>query len=72
MERAASNKSVIIQIMIEDMQLNDKFSFIIENSQRTVIQQIDNSQENVINLVSRISNILELTSKQKKEIVLLV
>lgn len=63
MERAASNKSVIIPIMIEDMQLNDKFSFIIGNSQRTVIQQIDNSQENVINLVSRISNILELTSK---------
>lgn len=67
MERAATYRNLIIPIMIEDMKLNDKFSFIIGTSQITAIKQIDDSQENVINLIERLNNILGLTQEQKEE-----
>lgn len=64
-ERAIHFGRIIIPIKIEIMETNEKFSFMLGNIQCITINQIDNSQEELLNLIARIDNIMGLTDKQK-------
>lgn len=64
--KAVSDGHTIIPVKIEDMILNDKFSFYFGEAQITAVQQIDENQEEIINLLTRLSNIIGLTSEEKK------